>query len=91
MQPTTTLDGVSLAPMLKDPAATVKDGAFTQVNNGFSVRTDRWRYTEWDEGKDGAVLHDMDKDPAETTNLAADPAHAATVTNLKARLAAYRR
>ena len=90
LQPTTTLDGVSLVPLLENPAGTVKDGAFTQVNNGFSVRTDRWRYTEWDEGKDGAVLHDMDKDPAETTNLAGDPAHAATVTGLKARLAAYR-
>ncbi len=91
LQPTTTLDGVSLVPILKSPAGTVKDGAFTQVNNGFSVRTDRWRYTEWDEGKDGAVLHDMDKDPAETTNLAGDPAQAATVADLKARLTVYRR
>jgi iduronate 2-sulfatase len=69
----------------------VKDAAFTQVQNGLSVRTDRWRYTEWDEGRDGAVLYDMDKDPRETTNLADDPAHAATVATLKARLAAYRR
>ena len=56
-----------------------------------SVRTDRWRYTEWDEGKEGAVLFDMDKDPRETTNLVDAPAHAATVADLKARLAAYRR
>jgi iduronate 2-sulfatase len=91
LQPKTTLDGVSLVPMLKDPAARVKDAAFTQVQNGYSVRTDRWRYTEWDEGKDGAVLYDMDKDPGEATNLARDPAHAATVADLKARLAAYRR
>ena len=33
----------------------------------------------------------MDKDPAETTNLAQDAAHAATVSDLKARLGAYRR
>ena len=70
LQPKTTLDGVSLVPMLNNSAATVKDGAFTQVQNGYSVRTDRWRYTEWDEGKEAAVLYDMDKDPAETTNLA---------------------
>ena len=80
LQPKTTLDGVSLVPMLKNSAATVKDGAFTQVQNGYSVRTDRWRYTEWDEGKEAAVLYDMDTDPAETTNLAEAPAHAATVT-----------
>jgi hypothetical protein len=48
-----------------DRAATLKDAAFTQVQNGLSVRTDRWRHTEWDEGKDGAVLYDMDKDPRE--------------------------
>ena len=33
----------------------------------------------------------MDKDPAEAVNLAEDPAHATTVSDLKARLAAYRR
>ena len=77
--------------MLENPAGTVKDGAFTQVNNGFSVRTDRWRYTEWDEGKDGAVLHEWTRTRQRRRNLAGDPAHAATVTNLKARLAAYRR
>jgi iduronate 2-sulfatase len=91
LQPKTTLDGVSLVPMLKNPAATVKDAAFTQVQNGYSVRTDRWRYTEWDEGKEAAVLYDMDADPAEATNLAQRPAQASTVTDLKARLAAYRR
>jgi iduronate 2-sulfatase len=84
------VDGVSLAPILRDPAASVKDAAFTQVRNGYSVRTDRWRYTEWDEGKQGAQLYDMEKDPGETTNLATDAQHAATVKELQARLAAYR-
>jgi iduronate 2-sulfatase len=86
----TTVDGVSLAPMLHDPAATVKDAAFTQVRNGYSVRTDRWRYVEWEEGKQGAQLYDIVNDPGETTNLANDARHAATVDNLRARLAAYR-
>ena len=77
--------------MLQDAAATVKDAAFTQVRNGYSVRTDRWRYTEWEGGQQGAQLYDMDKDPGETTNLAQDARHAETVSDLKARLAAYRR
>jgi iduronate 2-sulfatase len=85
------VDGVSLAPMLQDPAATVKDAAFTQVRNGYSVRTDRWRYIEWAGGEQGAQLYDMGKDPGETMNLAADAQHAATVNELRARLAAYRR
>ena len=89
--PKITLDGVSLVPLLNDPAASVKDAAFTQVRNGYSVRTSRWRYIEWQEGAQGAQLYDMEKDPAETTNLAQDAAHAATASELKARLAAYRR
>ena len=89
--PKITLDGVSLVPLLNDPAGSVKDAAFTQVRNGYSVRTSRWRYIEWQEGAQGAQLYDMEKDPAETTNLAQEAAHAATVSELKARLAAYRR
>jgi arylsulfatase A-like enzyme len=85
------IDGVSLVPMLHDASATVKDAAFTQVRNGYSVRTDRWRYTEWAGGEEGAQLYDMDTDPGETTNLAQDSRHATTVSDLKARLAAYSR
>lgn len=91
LKPTTPVDGVSLAPMLHDPAASVKDAAFSQARNGYSVRTDRWRYIEWDGGQQGRQLYDMDKDPAETTNLVNDAQHAATVKELRARLAAYRR
>jgi choline-sulfatase len=91
LKPKGPVDGASLAPMLQDPAATVKDAAFTQVRNGYSVRTDRWRYVEWAGGEQGAQLYDMDSDPAETTNLANEAQHAATVNDLRARLAAYRR
>ena len=53
---------------------------------GYTLRTARWRYTEWDEGKQGRQLYDHDKDPKEQTNLAEDPAHAATVAELSAKL-----
>lgn len=91
LKPNAPVDGVSLAPILRDPAATVKDAAFSQVRNGYSVRTDRWRYVEWQGGEQGAQLYDMVDDPGETTNLANDPRHAATVNDLRMRLAAYRR
>jgi arylsulfatase A-like enzyme len=91
LKPTTPIDGVSLAPMLQDPKARVKDAAFTQVRNGYAVRTDRWRYIEWQEGQEGAQLYDMDSDPGETTNLAADPRYEATVNEFRARVSAYRR
>jgi iduronate 2-sulfatase len=55
---------------------------------GYSLRTARWRYTEWDEGRQGTELYDHDTDPGELRNLAADPAHAVTVAELNAQLRA---
>lgn len=55
---------------------------------GRSVRTERWRYTEWNEGSAGAELYDHDNDPGEYRNLAADPGSAATVAELQALLRA---
>jgi len=56
--------------------------------SGYSLRTPRWRYTEWDAGKKGRELYDHDNDPREITNLATLPAHAATVATLSAQLQA---
>ncbi|MBI3879387.1 MAG: sulfatase [Verrucomicrobia bacterium] len=53
---------------------------------GRSLRTERWRYTEWDESRAGAELYDHDNDPGEWKNLATDPKHAKTVAELKAKL-----
>ncbi|MCX6906445.1 MAG: sulfatase [Verrucomicrobia bacterium] len=50
---------------------------------GRSVRTERWRYTEWDEGRAGVELYDHDNDPAEMKNLANDPKHADAVAQMK--------
>jgi arylsulfatase A-like enzyme len=53
---------------------------------GYSLRTPRWRYTEWGEGKAGRELYDHESDPKEITNLAEVPSHAATVNELSALL-----
>ena len=55
---------------------------------GRSVRTERFRYTEWDNGKDGQELYDQESDPKEYHNLANDPKYASTVSELKGRLQA---
>ncbi len=55
---------------------------------GYSLRTAQWRYTEWDEGRQGRELYDHDADPKELTNLAGRPAHAATVAELSRQLRA---
>lgn len=53
---------------------------------GYSLRTPRWRYTEWAEGKEGRELYDHDADPKELTNLADKAEHAKTVTELSEKL-----
>jgi arylsulfatase A-like enzyme len=55
---------------------------------GYSLRTARYRYTEWDEGTQGSELYDHDADPKELTNLAKDPAQAAIIADLAAQLKA---
>jgi uncharacterized sulfatase len=50
---------------------------------GRTVRTERWRYTEWDEGRLGTELYDHDNDPHEYRNLASSALHADTVRLLK--------
>ena len=76
LKPPKSISGVSLVPALKDPTATPRDAAFTQYANGYSLRTPRYRYTEWgEEGKLGAELYDHQTDPREMVNLANSKEH----------------
>ncbi len=88
LTPPKNLAGGSLKPLLENPTAAWTKPAFTQVwrgsYSGHGVRTERWRYTEWDGGKQGAQLFDMVNDPQELKDLVADPMHAATVKDMKA-------
>jgi arylsulfatase A-like enzyme len=95
------IQGQSLVPILKDPSVGGRGWALTHVTrpgrtaadrdngyHGYSLRTPRWRYTEWDEGSKGRELYDHDTDSRELTNLAGRPDHAATVEQLSAQLRA---
>lgn len=87
----TDLDGKSLVSLLENPASNWNKAAYTQVKRpngvvGRSVRTERWRYTEWNEGKAGAELYDHDKDPDEFNNLAADSHYQTIRVTLKEEL-----
>ncbi|HYF33905.1 MAG TPA: sulfatase, partial [Prosthecobacter sp.] len=94
VKPVHALAGKSLRPLLDDPAASLHDAAFTQARRGpnaefwgRSIRTPRWRCTEWNEGRDGIELYDHQNDASEYTNLASDPRHAETLRELRAQLA----
>lgn len=87
LRPPADLHGKSLRPLLADPKRPLKDAAFTQVKRGQimgrSIRTEQWRYTEWDEGRSGVELYDHHADPHEYRNLATDPTHTGDVERLK--------
>lgn len=79
------LEGESLAPLVRDPRAGGKSAAYSQYPRrdlmGYSVKTDRFRYTEWrEESGAGAVvgveLYDHTIDPDETVNRASEVSHA---------------
>lgn len=80
-------EGTSLKRLLDRPDdASWAKPALSQVNGGRSVRTERYRYTEWEGGKSGRELYDHASDPREQVNLADDPRYAAVVDLLRAML-----
>jgi len=100
------LAGQSMRPILDDPTHPGKPAALTvawsrarlmhpemrdQAILGHTIRTPRFRYTEWTEGQAGVELYDYATDPQEYTNLAGTPEHAETTARLKALLDAKRR
>jgi uncharacterized sulfatase len=93
------LEGRSLATLLRDPGAPWDHAAFTQVRRsagenafmGYSVRTERWRYTEWDGGTRGTELYDEKTDPDEQQNVAGDPKYKDVVAEMQRRLQEARR
>ncbi|HEX3870979.1 MAG TPA: sulfatase [Pirellulales bacterium] len=82
------LQGHSLMPLLDDPNAVWDHPAISVKGKGESfgrsIRTERWRYSDWETG--GALLTDEKNDPHETKNLVKDPKYADVVSDLKGQL-----
>jgi arylsulfatase A-like enzyme len=92
------LEGISFKPLLDNPKQVWKTGAFSQYPRsggktgggqlmGYSMRTDRYRFTAWVERADhtkvlATELYDHQTDPQENTNIAKVPANADLVTKL---------
>jgi uncharacterized sulfatase len=89
------LHGTSLRPLLENPSAAWDRPAVTQVRRGagggrfvmgYSLRTERHRYSMWDAGREGEELYDYSRDPRELRNLALDTESQALKRELRARL-----
>lgn len=84
-----TVKGESLARLLKNP----NDKSFEKVALtyakrgkliGKSVRTNRYRYTQWGEDESVSELYDYEKDPKEYKNLIYDSSYAAILKEMRA-------
>ncbi len=97
------LEGLSLKPLLQEPKLPWKKAAFSQFPRpwsyrgepevmGYTMRVDRFRYTEWQDFHSGAALerelYDHRDTHAEIENLAADAGYAPVVADLSRKLRA---
>ncbi len=87
-------EGTSLVPLLSQPGRPWKPAAFSQYPRrdvmGYTMRTDRYRYTEWQAYGTGEVkgreLYDHAADPHENVNAAERPENADVVKALSEQL-----
>jgi arylsulfatase A-like enzyme len=83
-------EGTSMVPLVNEPSRHWKKAAFSQFPRGqimgYSIRSDKWRYTEWIDRRSGKIvgreLYDHSTGPVATRNLAARPEFADTVDEL---------
>lgn len=91
------LEGTSFVPLMKNPDRLWKKAAFSRYIKGDSIRTDRYRYTEWtkDESVPGAplkltqyarMLYDHNLDPHENVNISELQENRELVTQLSKML-----
>ncbi len=92
IKPPHELSGVSLVPQLRDVNAPGKPYEITMGAgnpDGYGIRTERFRYTEWRKNAGPAkfaMLYDLEKDPDEFTNLVDDPEYSAVKKELGEKL-----
>jgi iduronate 2-sulfatase len=90
------LHGRSLAPLLKNAGARWDSPAISQVRRGpaatavmgYSLRTERYRYSTWEHGGEGEELYDYQADPREVRNIAREESAKSVKQELRRQLLA---
>jgi iduronate 2-sulfatase len=77
------VQGTSQVPVLKNPAAIVKEGAIS-ISNGVALREKNFTYIRYNDGQE--ELYDMKKDPKQFTNQCANPEYASTLKQMQKKL-----
>jgi uncharacterized sulfatase len=89
------LHGRSLVPLTRKPDAAWDKPAVTQVRRlnpqanalmGYSLRTERYRYTRWGDGSVGEELYDYKTDPRELHNVSSEGRLAPVKSGLQSAL-----
>jgi iduronate 2-sulfatase len=87
------LHGKSLTPLLRRPKAEWDKPAVSQIRwrpanpvNGYSIRTEAFRYTMWNDGSEGEELYAYGDRLIESKNLIGQAEHEGTKQRLKDRL-----
>lgn len=82
------LQGQSLVPLLNNSSRDWKKAVFSRYHGGESVKTDRYSYTEWDDG--ARMLYDHKNDPDENVNISENPENLRIVQQMKKLLWEHR-
>lgn len=92
------LEGRSVVPLLSEPDQEWSKAAFSQFRRqdgptplmGYSMRTDRWRYVEWQDRRSQKIiateLYDHQSDPLENSNIAAAPENGERLAELSRQM-----